>query len=69
MYSRCYQYVDDITPMVKLLEDLRRRSTEDVSTPACRHSRDLNPLLRHFLGLKLDSQLNMFVCMLMIPLV
>ena len=31
VYSRCYQYVDDITPLLKLLEDLRRKSTEDVS--------------------------------------
>ena len=30
MYSRCYQYVDDITPLVKLLEELRRKSTEEV---------------------------------------
>jgi len=29
VYSRCYQYVDDITPLVKLLEELRRKSTED----------------------------------------
>ncbi|KAF0295327.1 hypothetical protein FJT64_007126 [Amphibalanus amphitrite] len=29
VYSRCYQYVDDITPLLKLLEDLRRKSTED----------------------------------------
>ncbi|XP_037069989.1 polyamine-modulated factor 1-binding protein 1-like isoform X2 [Pollicipes pollicipes] len=30
VYSRCYQYVDDITPLLKLLEDLRRKSTEDI---------------------------------------
>ena len=31
VYSRCYQYVDDITPLVKLLEELRRKSTEEVA--------------------------------------
>ncbi|XP_043234590.1 uncharacterized protein At4g38062-like [Amphibalanus amphitrite] len=30
VYSRCYQYVDDITPLVKLLEELRRKSTEEL---------------------------------------
>lgn len=33
VYSRCYQYVDDITPLLKLLQDLRRKSTEDVTSP------------------------------------